>query len=60
MPVPTIPMATTAMDMVWDTMADMLDTTVILTTDTDTDMLVPMDTMVVTGGKLSERVCHIV
>merc|ERR1711978_294615 len=37
-----------------------VDTTVILTTDTDMDMLVPMDTMVVTGGKLSARVCHIV
>merc|ERR1712174_178838 len=28
------------------------DTMVILTTDTDMDMLVPMDTMAVTGGKL--------
>merc|ERR1712079_31957 len=37
-----------------------VDTTVILTTDTDMDMLVPMDTMVVTGGNLSARVCHIV
>merc|ERR1711937_283671 len=38
----------------------MVDTTVILTTDTDMAMLVPMDTMVATGGKLSARVCHIV
>merc|ERR1712079_443508 len=37
-----------------------VDTMVILTTDTDMDMLVPMDTMVVTGGKLSARVCHII
>ena len=41
-------------------MDTMVDTTVILTTDTDTDMLVPMDTMVATGGKLSANVCHIV
>merc|ERR1711937_294540 len=38
----------------------MVDTMVILTTDTDMDMLVPMDTMVVTGGKLSASLCHIV
>merc|ERR1712039_433312 len=37
-----------------------VDTMVILTTDTDMDMLVPMDTMVVTGGNLSARVCHTV
>ena len=37
-----------------------VDTMAILTTDTDMDMLIPMDTMVVTGGKLSARVCHIV
>ena len=37
-----------------------VDTMVILTMDTDMDMLAPMDTMVVTGGKLSVRICHIV
>merc|ERR1711937_1066073 len=41
-------------------MDTMVDNTVILTTDTDTDMLVPMDTMVATGGKLSASLCHIV
>ena len=41
-------------------MATMVDTTVILTTDTDTDMLVPMDTMAVTGGKLFTMNSHFI
>ena len=45
MPVPTIPMATMAMDMVWDTMADMLDTTVIPTMDMANLPLVSMPLM---------------
>merc|ERR1712025_1129431 len=38
----------------------MVDTTVILMLDTDTDMLVPTDTMAVTGGKLSTMISHFV
>merc|ERR1712025_999732 len=38
----------------------MVDTTVILMLDTDTDMLVPTDTMAVTGGKLSTINSHFV
>merc|ERR1711936_1286818 len=38
----------------------MVDTTVILMLDTDTDMLVPTDTMAVTGGKLSTMNSHFV
>merc|ERR1712209_237967 len=38
----------------------MVDTTVILTTDTDTDMLVPIDTMAVTGGKLFTMNSHFI
>merc|ERR1711928_300992 len=36
----------------------MVDTMVILMLDTDTDMLVPTDTMAVTGGKLSTMISH--
>merc|ERR1712047_3641 len=38
----------------------MVDTMVILMLDTDTDMLVPTDTMAVTGGKLSTMNSHFV